>query len=195
MRPSNLTFNDVGYSFYDTDIEKDLFYKKYKAEEVINQSVNNNTIYLLRTEYGITSLYYYLSVVNSYGYFTGVYFAKDNNDSAETIEVFYGKTAFEGIIEAPNIMEYPYIKLNTTRPVNTSIKFYNVGYKWVEFDNATAGVLRSGTFSQKPAAADIYVGFKYFCTDKQTTEGAIDGIEIIHKGNDVWVDALGRVVS
>ena len=35
----------------------------------------------------------------------------------------------------------------------------------------------------------------YFCTDKQTTEGASNGIMIYHKGNNVWVDALGRVVS
>ena len=69
------------------------------------------------------------------------------------------------------------------------------GTKWVEEDGATAGVTRSGTFANKPAAANIYVGFKYFCTDKQTTEGATNGIEIIHKGSDVWVDALGRVVS
>ena len=69
------------------------------------------------------------------------------------------------------------------------------GNKWVEEDGATPGVKRSGTFSDKPAAANIYVGFKYFCTDKQTVEGATAGIEIIHKGNDVWVDALGRVIS
>lgn len=67
--------------------------------------------------------------------------------------------------------------------------------QWVEEDGATAGVLRSGTFANKPASADIYVGFRYFCTDKQTTEGATNGIEIIYKGNGVWVDALGRVVS
>lgn len=69
------------------------------------------------------------------------------------------------------------------------------GNKWVEEDGATPGVKRSGAFSDKPIATDIYVGFKYFCTDKQTVEGATDGIEIIHKGNNVWVDALGRVVS
>lgn len=55
---------------------------------------------------------------------------------------------------------------------------------------------RSGTFASKPTAANgIPVGFKYFCTDKQTTEGATNGIEIFHKGSDVWVDALGRVVN
>ena len=39
------------------------------------------------------------------------------------------------------------------------------GNRWVEEDGATAGVKRSGTFSNKPASTDIYVGFKYFCTD------------------------------
>lgn len=35
----------------------------------------------------------------------------------------------------------------------------------------------------------------YFCTDKQTTEGITNGIMIYYKGDSVWVDALGRVVS
>lgn len=39
------------------------------------------------------------------------------------------------------------------------------------------------------------IGFAYFCTDKQTTEGTTNGIMIYHKGNNVWVDALGRVVN
>lgn len=69
------------------------------------------------------------------------------------------------------------------------------GEKWIYYDGANAEVLRSGTFANKPASTDIYIGFRYFCTNRQTTEGATNGIEIIHKGNDVWVDALGRVVS
>lgn len=66
---------------------------------------------------------------------------------------------------------------------------------WVEADAATAGVLRSGAFTSKPTSTDIYVGFMYFCTDKQTTEGATVGIPLFHKGSNVWVDCLGRVVS
>ena len=66
---------------------------------------------------------------------------------------------------------------------------------WVEEDGAKAGVKRNGTFAEKPISSDIYIGFKYFCTDKQTTEGSTNGIEIIHKGNNIWVDALGRIVS
>lgn len=69
------------------------------------------------------------------------------------------------------------------------------GSSFKEADGAVAGVKRSGTFSEKPKAKDIYVGFKYFCTDRQTPEGKTNGIEIIHKGNNVWVDALGRQVK
>ena len=79
--------------------------------------------------------------------------------------------------------------------VNSTNKVTFNGTKWIESDGATAGVARSGTFANKPAAADIYVGYNYFCTDKQTSEGATNGIEIFHKGGGVWVDALGRTVS
>lgn len=68
------------------------------------------------------------------------------------------------------------------------------GERWLEPDYSTAGVRRSGKFAQRPSATDIYIGFRYFCTDKYTPEGGKDhlGIEIIYKGNNKWVDALGR---
>lgn len=50
-----------------------------------------------------------------------------------------------------------------------------------------------GIYSDKPLNSSI--GYSYFCTDKQTVEGATNGIIIYHKGNNVWVDALGRVVE
>lgn len=54
----------------------------------------------------------------------------------------------------------------------------------------------SGTFEQKPTVEQgVEIGFAYLCTNKQTEEGTTNGIMIYHKGNDVWVDALGRVVS
>lgn len=53
-----------------------------------------------------------------------------------------------------------------------------------------------GIFNEKPLSSiNVPIGFAYFCTDKQTIEGATPGIIIYHKGNDVWVDALGRVVE
>lgn len=69
------------------------------------------------------------------------------------------------------------------------------GSSFKEADGAVAGVKRAGSFAEKPRAIDIYIGFKYFCTDRQTPEGKSNGIEIIHKGNNVWVDALGRQVK
>lgn len=53
-----------------------------------------------------------------------------------------------------------------------------------------------GTFDNKPTNKDgIDIGFSYFCPDRQTSEGVTNGIIIYHKGDNVWADALGRVVS
>ena len=54
------------------------------------------------------------------------------------------------------------------------------------------GLAGVGTFENKPASPSV--GTQYFCTDKQTTEGAANGIVIYYNGTD-WVDALGRTVS
>lgn len=67
--------------------------------------------------------------------------------------------------------------------------------QWVEYDGAKNGVKRTGAYSEKPLSKDIYVGFHYFCTDLQAQGGNTKGIEIIYKGNNEWVDALGRKVS
>lgn len=65
----------------------------------------------------------------------------------------------------------------------------------VDENDIIIGVKREGLFSEKPKKSDnIQIGFSYFCTDKKTEEGASNGIIIYHKGNDVWIDALGRVV-
>lgn len=54
----------------------------------------------------------------------------------------------------------------------------------------------TGTFLQKPNEEQgVTIGFAYYCTDKQTTEGARNGIIIYYAGDNTWVDALGRVVS
>ena len=74
--------------------------------------------------------------------------------------------------------------------------FINKNGIYVTADGVQADINTSGTFKEKPTIKDLIpVGFRYFCTDRQTQEGATNGIEIIHKGNNVWVDALGRVVS
>ena len=55
---------------------------------------------------------------------------------------------------------------------------------------------KSGTFSEKPTESDgIDIGFPYFCTDKQSQEGATNGIIIYYAGNNIWVDSLGRIIN
>lgn len=72
---------------------------------------------------------------------------------------------------------------------------WNIPTLWNNpFDPASAPT--TGKFNDKPlASTGIKVGFQYYCTDRLTTEGASYGIMIYHKGNNVWIDALGRVVS
>ena len=71
-----------------------------------------------------------------------------------------------------------------------------LGSEWEEY----SGEMRykpltrtQGTWEQKPPAQKI--GFPYFCTDRQTAEGARNGIVIYYAGNGTWVDALGRTVE
>ena len=69
-------------------------------------------------------------------------------------------------------------------------------YRWLDSNGIPINVKSSGNFSNNPAASTgIPIGFQFFCTDKQTEEGKSNGIIIYHKGGDVWVDALGRVIS
>lgn len=91
---------------------------------------------------------------------------------------------------------------------------FHDGNTWRAGDSAKAGINRAGVYDNKPIYSDIYVGFRYFCTDRKVdmdtssstymqiiTPVSPDsgGMDIIYKGRtggiDVWVDALGRVVS
>lgn len=96
---------------------------------------------------------------------------------------------------------FKYFDTTLGKPIYVKSVDYTNGQhvpSWYEADGVIAGTKRSGTFAEKPNAANavngIYVGFRYFCTDKQTTEGQTNGIEIIWNGT-AWVDALGRTVS
>lgn len=92
------------------------------------------------------------------------------------------------------------------RPTNINIgyMFYDksikkpiwwTGTEWVdsEGNDADSAPITSGTFANKPTGVDI--GYAYFCTDRQTTEGSTNGIMIYCKGDNTWVDALGRTIS
>lgn len=70
------------------------------------------------------------------------------------------------------------------------------GDGWVDSYGISVDAKRVGTFEDKPKNTDgIKEGFAYYCTDKQTTEGARNGIMIYYAGDNTWVDSLGRVVE
>lgn len=183
----------AGSAFYDMSLQKRLTANRKLADELSSTVVDKNeTVYIENT---LKDGYSY--IIDS-SYHTGVIFtfsfSKNNNPDDDGAVVIFSNTEKQRLITALNPVEYPYIKMKMGN-YKVTAKIYSTTVYWVESDGAKAGVNRNGTFANKPSATDIYVGFKYFCTDKQTAEGQTNGIEIIHKGNDVWVDALGRVVS
>ena len=84
---------------------------------------------------------------------------------------------------------YSYFDTTINKPI------WWTGEKWVdaEGNDADSTPITSGTFANKPTGVDV--GYAYFCTDKQTTEGSSNGIMIYYKGSNTWVDALGRTVQ
>lgn len=70
------------------------------------------------------------------------------------------------------------------------------GKKWLDSLGNPVDALILGTFADKPlSSTGIKEGFQYYCTDKQSPESSEPGLMIYHKGSDVWVDSLGRVVD
>lgn len=56
--------------------------------------------------------------------------------------------------------------------------------------------LHSGTFDQRPKLTNkTNLGFTYFCTDRKTKESARNGILLFYAGDNIWVDALGRIID
>ena len=53
--------------------------------------------------------------------------------------------------------------------------------------------INSGLFSNKPI--NTIIGKTYFCTDKQSPESTQPGLMIYHKGNNVWIDSMNRIVD
>lgn len=86
---------------------------------------------------------------------------------------------------------------NGTNIINSSNKtpYWYIDNKWVNAEGISYNIKKFGTFSNKPSSLEIPIGFSYFCTDKQTAEGNSNGIIIYYKGNNVWVDTLGRIVN
>ena len=204
-----------GTTIYDTTANKKAAYLgEYtileRQTEAVTGGGQEDTVYgIYISNTCVSKAHYRLSFAQTINYNKKMIFCKEINTeevggetkyippTGDTVVVFDSSLSNPTVFDAPDSAVYPYIFLSLKLPSSYERTFYidKVCKKWVEADGAKAGVPRSGTFAAKPSAADIYVGFRYFCTDMQTTEGETDGIEIIHKGSDVWVDALGRTVE
>lgn len=65
---------------------------------------------------------------------------------------------------------------------------------WKDSMGNKAKVNSYGIFANRPTDS-INVGFPFFCTDKIAMNNNIYGLVIYYKGNNTWVDALGRVID
>lgn len=66
---------------------------------------------------------------------------------------------------------------------------------YIDNDNIILTGSSKGTFSQKPNVLDgISIGFAYYCTDITTADGNT-GLMIYHKGNDIWMDGDGNIIT
>lgn len=141
----------------------------------------------------------YINIISSVHYISRFWSNMNNNASLKQIDNIPENTTklsisysivenysdYEGAINfifyAKDICAYVYM---------TKDDYYNKIYHYLNGD--IVGKL-SGSFSNKPQ--NVKVGYQYFCTDRQTSEGASNGIVIYHKGNNVWVDSLGRTIE
>lgn len=115
-----------------------------------------------------------------------------NNCYTQNINYLYASKNLDNYAKISNsVLDYSKLYMETDSDGESYYKS-NI----VDENEIRIGVKRDGLFSEKPTNKDnIPIGFAYFCTDKKTTEGSTNGIIIYYKGDNVWVDALGRVVS
>jgi hypothetical protein len=175
------------------DTEKVICNSKY-VRAIAKKSGNNYSIYVTRIDYP----------------------SKRNNSNSNNVTINYIES--ESPIKIQGFDDSNAIEMNsinscgttaqrpTLQSYDNNFEYYDSnleevihwdGTHWLNSNKVVAGTPTSGMFYYKPTTSAnlIPIGFKYFCTDKKTAEGSENGVEIIHKGNDVWVDALGRVIS
>ena len=145
------------------------------------------------------------------------YFGDDSNDLLDAILDAYAQddTLFSnmyrlsvalslarmsGTLSEVTNPEWKWVILDSQDKVLMGIKQDNTWYLGATINQIldaalatyTAAGATQGTFANKPTSPNI--GQMYFCTDKQTTDGATNGIPIYYNGTG-WVDSLGRTVS
>lgn len=166
-RPTTAQNVDAGFLYYDTDLYK-LVIKKFQSQSYYVDALGSSA------DVKYKGVFAERPIVNSTHYLQEnfMYFCTD---------LASPETGCTGI------------------PIFYKEKTETSNAKWVDCMGREVTTIyprpynHSGTFANKPSSAPI--GFSYFCTNKQTSEGSSNGIMIFYKGEDIWVDALGRTVS
>lgn len=184
---------------------------------VVNTFNNNNNLYVYFNIISCTNIND-INNLSVYKYNNDIYIAYNGGNSTNInvfsnhkIDLITVDTFNTDILPEAQKIEISYNKIEKTfgstssRPINNLYKGFQYfdttlnkpvwwnGTKWVNLEGNDADSLMSGSFADRPTG--VKVGYSYFCTDKQTTEGSTNGIMIYYKGSNTWVDALGRVVS
>lgn len=78
---------------------------------------------------------------------------------------------------------------------NTSTNKWMIwdGIRWLNIITLQDNYKTYGNWNEKPS--DPNIGYQYLCLDKSSSEGGTSGLIIYYRGSNIWVDALGRVVS
>lgn len=154
---------------------------------IINNIININNSISEKSIYNINAEIKYIDNI----IFTDKPIIFQNNGNFELINNVFNVKAIIGQIPDTYIGKI----INNIDISNNKTFFINYSTsttKYIIVNNIQSNYIK-GLYEDKPNTPTI--GYSYFCTDKQTSEGATNGIMIYHKGNNVWVDALGRVVS
>lgn len=164
-----LGFTEDGYKFYDTTINRNIYSKVSIDTPVVSESVDRRSNSVINNTLSEGKIYWIgYSTRQSWG--GKVAFRKTNDTSTTAEDEIVAIPNFLSYdlgvyFTAPPVDEYPYIFIENDYNLAETITFSLPKTDWIEEDGANAGVVRSGTTSQRPAIADVYVGFQYFDTD------------------------------
>lgn len=183
---NNLTAVEDGYEFYDTTLDKKVFYT-FKEEFVISWTVAGKTTQYNQNPF-VEGSYIKITVASTaQDIYLRLCENSDGTGASYTVtkQVITGETVFT--FDAPDASVYGYVELKIG---TSSAKTYNVYQTlkyWAEADGAVAGVNRSGNSASRPIGSNIYVGFEYFDT-------SISPARPIYWNGTAWVDATGATV-
>ena len=164
QRPTSiLTPSDIGFRYFDNELNKVLVYKAVTGAWIVDTNVVVGTPTKVANPCLEGNLYLlsFTQPNNPHSF----YFC--NEDESDKLVILDNQRQQQHSFVAPDPVRYPYIVF-TVLYRDTDVKIINEFAWWEEVDGAKAGVVRTGTFAQAPAASDIYTGFVYMLVDGST---------------------------